>query len=414
MARKKRRKKRVNEKTLLVTADIGKNAHHVYFVTPDGKEVMPFPVPNNRDGFDSLWEKIVNFRDANCLESVLFGFESSGPYAAPLTHFMDARGAEITQINPMHTKKMKEVIDNSPEKSDRKGPLVIACIIKMGSGLNVIIPRGHAADLRRLAQAREHIMGLRKRLYCKIHECLAIVFPEYDILDVKTKTAAWLFKNHATPRRIAELGEDGLLKNLKMVSHGNMKTDKIKKLYAAAINSVGVQEGLIGFEIELKHLYEQVESADRSIVEIEGKMAEILGKIPCSRYLLSIHGIGTVIASILIGEIGDFQMFRNAQELIKLAGLNLYSVSSGKHVGKIKITKRGRGLLRKTLYFAVLSMVRSGGFFHERYKKYLDAGKPPKSALTILARKLLVIVFALVRNETCFEPKQVVLNKRAA
>ena len=38
----------VNEKTLIVTVDIGKRIHHGYMRAPYGEEVKPFPFYNNR------------------------------------------------------------------------------------------------------------------------------------------------------------------------------------------------------------------------------------------------------------------------------------------------------------------------------------------------------------------------------
>jgi hypothetical protein len=47
----------------------------------------------------------------------------------------------------MHTKRVKEISDNSPLKTDGKDPRVIADIIKLGRALSVVIPEGHAACL---------------------------------------------------------------------------------------------------------------------------------------------------------------------------------------------------------------------------------------------------------------------------
>ena len=49
----------------------------------------------------------------------------------------------------------------------------------------------------------------------------------------------------------------------------------------------------------------------------------------------------------LIGEVGDFSKFRTQSEIMKLAGLDLYEVSSGKRKGQKRITKRGRSLIEK-------------------------------------------------------------------
>ena len=58
-------------------------------------------------------------------------------------------------MNPMHTKRLKEVNDNSPGKTDNKDPRVIADVIRLGRALTIVIPEGEAAYLRRLNNARE-------------------------------------------------------------------------------------------------------------------------------------------------------------------------------------------------------------------------------------------------------------------
>jgi len=63
----------------------------------------------------------------------------------------------------MHTKKMKEVNDNSPLKTDDKDPRVIADIIRLGRALTIVVPEGDAAYLRRLNNARNGTWGSRQR-----------------------------------------------------------------------------------------------------------------------------------------------------------------------------------------------------------------------------------------------------------
>jgi transposase len=86
---------------------------------------------------------------------------------------------------------------------------------------------------------------------------------------------------------------------------------------------------------------------------VEAEMDKYLGEIPYSRSILSIKGIGTITAAGLIGEIGDFRQFHTISEVMKHAGLDLYEISSGKHKGEKHISKRGRHLLRKILFFCL-------------------------------------------------------------
>lgn len=48
----------------------------------------------------------------------------------------------MVQVNPMHPKRLKELQGNSPNKTDRKDPKVIAHIITLGHALTVVIPEG--------------------------------------------------------------------------------------------------------------------------------------------------------------------------------------------------------------------------------------------------------------------------------
>lgn len=132
-------------------------------------------------------------------------------------------------------------------------------------------------------------------------------------------------------------------------------------------------------------------------------MACTLDQIPCSRSLLSLKGIGKITAAGLIGEVGDFSKFSTFSDVEKLAGLNLFEISSGKLKGNRHISKRGRALLRKLLFFAALNTVRKGGVMYLQYRKYLERGMPKIKALVAISRKLLRIVFALVRDHSEYQ-----------
>ena len=53
-------------------------------------------------------------------------------------------------------------------------------------------------------------------------------------------------------------------------------------------------------------------------------------------------GLGVVTVAGLIGEVGDFTKFRTQSEIMKLAGLDLYEISSGKRKGQRRISKTGK------------------------------------------------------------------------
>ena len=58
--------------------------------------------------------------------------------------------------------------------------------------------------------------------------------------------------------------------------------------------------------------------------------------------------------------------------------------------------------MRKLLYYAALNMIRKGGIMRHRYQQYLHSGMPKSKALIAIARKLLVIIFAVVRDQSVY------------
>jgi transposase len=145
-----------------------------------------------------------------------------------------------------------------------------------------------------------------------------------------------------------------------------------------------------------------MEAPNGFLEELEKEMSHHLQQIPYSTSLLSLKGIGEATAAGLIGEVGDFRKLHTLGEIMKLAGLDLFEISSRKHQGTRRISKRGRSLLRKLLYFAALSAVRRGGIMERQYQQYLDRGMIKTKALIAVARKLLRIIFAIVRDESVY------------
>ncbi len=394
--------KKINEKTLIVTVDIGKTTNTGYGRCPNRKEIKPFEFSNNGQGFKKFWDRMVQAKEANHLEEIVVGFESTGSYGEPLQHFLMKRPVSMVQVNPMHTKRLKELQGNSPGKTDRKDPKVIADIIELGHALTVVIPEGAAAELRRLTQARERAIRRRTALFNQVQDLVFILFPEFlqVMKDIKTRSAQYLLRYYPSSEDIIRCGLEALSSILRRVSRGKLNQERAQALYEASEHSVGLQEGRQAILWEIQELLSEIEFSDKFIEKVEQEMAVLLPEIPYSHSILSLKGIGEVTAAGLIGEVGDFRKFHTIAEVLKLAGLNLFEISSGKHKGNRHITKRGRSLLRKILFFAALNTVRKGGVMHDVYQRHLDQGMPKIKALVAIARKLLGIVFALVRNHS--------------
>ena len=230
---KAKKVKVINEKTMIAALDIGKMTHYAYFRAPNGIDVAPFPFNNFRKGFHTFWEKLCQFKRVHKLEDVVVGFESTGPYAEPLLHYLRKKPVRLVQINPMHSKRVKELTGNSPNKTDRKDPRVIADVISLGHALTLVVPEGSAAELRRLTQARERAIKSRTAMINQIQHLIFVIFPEFLKIfkNVSIKSAMYLIKKHPAPESITSLGIESLTQILRKVSRGKLTQDRINSVF---------------------------------------------------------------------------------------------------------------------------------------------------------------------------------------
>ena len=117
------------------------------------------------------------------------------------------------------------------------------------------------------------------------------------------------------------------------------------------------------------------------------------------RRLLQVHGLNLLSAISLLAEVGDIALFDTSKQLVSYAGLATSTRQSGETVRHGGITKRGRKRLRTVVIQAVLAMVNRTDTplmeFYRRKKREKGAGK----AICATARKLLTIIFVLLKKD---------------
>ncbi|KKL66394.1 hypothetical protein LCGC14_2145440, partial [marine sediment metagenome] len=272
-------------------------------------------------------------------------------------------------------------------------------------GLTVIIPQGVAADLRRLTHARKRAVCDLTAKSNQMQQLVFIIFPEFFTIMKKavSKSALYLLKNYTLPEDILHFGDKRLEAVLRKVSRGRLCNQRAREFIEAAHQSVGIDQGARSIVLEIKHIVDSIENTQQFIVTLETQMEEYLQQISYSQNILSHKGIGVITVAGLIGEVGNFSAFSTIKELEKLAGLDLYEISSGAHKGERRISKRGRSLMRKLLYCAALNTIRVDGIMHQQYQNMLGRGMPKVKAVVAISRRLLRIIFAIVRDNTMFE-----------
>ena len=119
-------------------------------------------------------------------------------------------------------------------------------------------------------------------------------------------------------------------------------------------------------------------------------------------YLMSIPGIGWIVASQLLGRIGDWRQIDNVRQLGSFLGLVPSENSTGDTVDRGSITHAGDGRLRSKLIQAAWSAIRQDPELREFYRSVCrrnGPGKGPRIAIVAVARKLSMRVYAVLKNQ---------------
>jgi transposase len=122
--------------------------------------------------------------------------------------------------------------------------------------------------------------------------------------------------------------------------------------------------------------------------------------------LRSIPGIGAVSVATLLGEVGDITKFEGVKQFTSFVGIAPVEYTSGSSINKrSRISKRGNARIRHCLYMATMIAVRVNPVLREFYRRLLERGKGKKVALIASMRKLLHMIWGVLKNQCMFEPQ---------
>jgi len=152
----------------------------------------------------------------------------------------------------------------------------------------------------------------------------------------------------------------------------------------------------------LKVLQGQVEALDKAIERQLRQVAELGHAV---ELLTTIPGVGRVTAATLLGEAGDLRSFRRGRQLAAFVGVSPRRYDSGSSVrGRTRMCRIGGVHARTVLYMAAVSASRTATPLGDFYRHLVNQGKPKKSALGALMRKLVLVMRAVLIQDKPYSP----------
>lgn len=167
-----------------------------------------------------------------------------------------------------------------------------------------------------------------------------------------------------------------------------------------------VQQCLAGMTALREPRSQALSELDRLIGLIEKQIETLLKELGLWELLKccqSVQGIGRVTAMglVIAFDRGDF---KSADAFVAYLGMDVRVRDSGKFVGQRKLTKKGDAEYRRLIYNAAVTAGRYD--FKPHLERLKARGMKTTQAYVALARKLIRIAFALMKNREQFDPNR--------
>jgi len=157
-------------------------------------------------------------------------------------------------------------------------------------------------------------------------------------------------------------------------------------------------------KIKLTNAKQQFDLIKKQLKQINNTINELAKQNPDAKLLETIPGVGTLSAMIITLQIDGIQRFETLDQLISYAGLCPNIHQSANTISQTKITHDNCHLLRWILIQDAWQAARYGARFKKIFnKKAKKKGK--HKAIIIVAKKLLTIMYFMLRNKTPYNPK---------
>lgn len=106
----------------------------------------------------------------------------------------------------------------------------------------------------------------------------------------------------------------------------------------------------------------------------------------------------------MIAETNGFASITSSKQLASYSGLDVVMNQSGQYYGRTKISKKGNRHIRSALYLPAMSAVRYNIRLKQFYENVMQKHKCGKVGIVAVARKMLILIYTLWKNETIYDP----------
>lgn len=360
--------------------------------------------PSKFPAFVEDIKKICGTRD------FVFGLEDTRGFGRNLASYLTGRKFEVKHVNPAYTSAVR-LSNPIVYKDDSYDAYCVARVLRdMVDTLQDAKHEDVYWAIRQLVKRRDMIVKNNVMNKNQLHSQLSYSYPSYKKLfaQVDGKSALCFWENYPSPEHIWSTTSEKIYETIKPV-HQALKIERIHAIIDMIKKDGNTQKG---YQEErdsiVRNIVKDIKNNQELIKDIEEQLRKLL---PQTGYKLqTMPGIDLITESKIVSEIGDINRFPDSDKLARFMGLApVHFSSAGK--GKDERCRNGNRELNAIFHFLAIQMVAispSGKPRHPVFREYFEQkvkeGKNKPQALVCVARRLVRIIYGMMKTKTEYRP----------
>jgi transposase len=395
--------------------DVALKTHRCALLDADGEKAgNSFSIDSCQEGFSELL--VILAKRGVPEKDLVVGLEATGHLWENLLGFLEGKGIKANLLNPFQTNRYRELLSKKA-KTDDIDAYVIAGLLRSGEARSCYVPDDQVQGLRDMVRLRNTYLDNLQNYRRQASALIQVVFPEVFtvVKDPFAKVMRTVLQEYPTASHLAQAHPRHIEKIARAFQGNNFDRTKAEELVHAARNSIYGGKAKTSRGKVLSSLMTQIAQLEDALDSLDQSISDSLSgpsqNSSSSDRLTSVPGIGPKTAAILLAEIGDVYRFHSANHLIGYFGFfPVITESGGKALAAPRISKRGPKYFRKAVYMAAVAALKHNPELRSLYHRKISQGKAPKQAIIVVARKLLTVVYSLLRYNTDYDPRRLALQ----
>lgn len=333
---------------------------------------------------------------------VTIAMESTGTYGDAMRQALCDAGLCVHRVSGKAAHDYAEIFDGVPSKHDGKDAAIVAELAALGKSWPwPTEPKTDKdAEMAYWVDWLDAQQSIQMLWIGRLEGLLARHWPELtSLLDLTSATLLEMLAHYGGPTKVKADS-----KAASQIAHWGgplLKRQKIKAVLESAETTVGVRQNTQDIQ-RMRQYATMALGAFRETQKVKRQLKSLAkGNAVIQRQA---KAVGVTTACILWVALGDPKNYHCGEAYRKAMGLNLKERSSGKHKGRLKISKRGPSITRRWLYFAAMRLSQKPDirrWYEAKKARDQDRGI---GALIGITRKLALALYSVGVYEEPFDP----------